>query len=212
MPNAYEIHIEVISGGLPEGDDAFRELADLGVKTVICVDGAKPDVALASKYGLRSVHLPHGYDGIPASRVMELAKAIRDLPGVVYIHCHHGKHRSPTAAAVACVAAGLLEPADAETVLKTAGTSEAYRGLYQSARIARPLDPQQLDALAVEFPSIATIPPLAESMVAIDHLHDGLREMAEADSHPPDKRPDAAPAHRALLLYEQLSELLHSTM
>src|SRR5689334_2158938 len=28
LPNAYQVHAQVISGGLPEGDAAFQELAD----------------------------------------------------------------------------------------------------------------------------------------------------------------------------------------
>src|SRR5436190_2618002 len=83
LPNAYQIHPKVISGGLPEGDDAFRELADLGVKTIISVDGATPEVATAKKFGLRYVHLPHGYGGISEARVAELAKAVHDLPGPI---------------------------------------------------------------------------------------------------------------------------------
>src|SRR5262245_11928799 len=60
LPNPIRVHEKVISGGLPEGDAAFAELQELGIKTVISVDGAKPDVALAKKYGMRYVHLPHG--------------------------------------------------------------------------------------------------------------------------------------------------------
>nr|MCU0981791.1 hypothetical protein [Pirellulaceae bacterium] len=33
LPNAYQLHEKVISGGLPEGEPAFEELAKLGVKT-----------------------------------------------------------------------------------------------------------------------------------------------------------------------------------
>ncbi|MEZ6081685.1 MAG: hypothetical protein R3C56_40245 [Pirellulaceae bacterium] len=58
----------------PEGAAAFNELVQLGVKTIITVDGAQPDVATAKQFGLRYVHLPHGYDGIPENRVAELAK------------------------------------------------------------------------------------------------------------------------------------------
>jgi protein tyrosine phosphatase (PTP) superfamily phosphohydrolase (DUF442 family) len=129
LPNPWQIHPQVISGGLPEGDEAFRALADLGVKTLISVDGARPDVALAKKHGLRYVHLPHGYDGVPEERMQELAKAVRDLPGPIYIHCHHGKHRSPTAAAVACVGAGLLDASAAAPFLQAAGTSGTLRNL-----------------------------------------------------------------------------------
>ena len=87
---------------------------------------------MPESYGLRYVHLPHGYDGIDQRRARELAKAVRDLPGPIYIHCHHGKHRSPAAAAVACVGAGLLKPDRSLCVLNTAGTSTNYRGLYQA--------------------------------------------------------------------------------
>lgn len=77
LPNPVQVHATVISGGLPEGDEAFKELAALGIKTVISVDGMKPDLVTARKYGLRYVHLPHGYDGVPKSRVKELAKAYK---------------------------------------------------------------------------------------------------------------------------------------
>src|SRR4051812_11985448 len=64
LPNTVRIHERVISGGLPEGDAAFEELKELGIKTLISVDGVKPDVAQAKKFGMRYVHLPHGYDGV----------------------------------------------------------------------------------------------------------------------------------------------------
>ena len=210
LPNAWRIHERVISGGQPHGEDGFRELAALGVKTVISVDGATPDVAAAKKHGLRYVHLPHGYDGIPEERVQELAKAVRDLPGPVYIHCHHGKHRSPAAACVACVAAGLIDPAGAENVLRVAGTSAAYRGLYASAREAKRLDEKLLDALAAEFPEKARIPPLAEAMVALEHTHDHLKAIADAGWRSPASHPDLEPAHEALLVREHFTELLRS--
>ena len=207
LPNAYRLHAKVISGGQREGDAAFRELSALGVRTIISVDGAQPDVATAGRYGLRYVHLPHGYDGISAARGRELAKAVRDLPGPIYIHCHHGKHRSPAAATVACVSLGLLEPADSLAVLKTAGTSESYQGLYRAAAAARRLDDKLLDELAVEFRETVELPPLAEAMVAIEHTHDHLKSMAQADWRPLREHPDLDAAHEALLLEEHFSEL-----
>jgi protein tyrosine phosphatase (PTP) superfamily phosphohydrolase (DUF442 family) len=207
LPNAYRVHEKVISGGLPEGEAAFQELAALGVKTIVSVDGARPDVALAKAQGMRYVHLPHGYDGIPNQRMLDLAKAVRDLPGQVYIHCHHGKHRSPTAAAVACVAAGLIDADSAEAILKAAGTSESYRGLYQSARQARLVQNSVLDGAASDFPETAAIPPLAEAMVAVEHTHDHLKQIAEAGWKSPPKHPDLEPAHEALLLHEHFKEL-----
>jgi protein tyrosine phosphatase (PTP) superfamily phosphohydrolase (DUF442 family) len=210
LPNAIRIHDKVISGGQPDGEKAFRELATLGVKTVVSVDGAKPDVAVAKKHSLRYVHLPHGYDGIPEVRAMELAKAVRDLPGPIYIHCHHGKHRSPAASAVACVSAGLIERSAAEAILKTAGTSLEYRGLYASTRNARRIDDRLLDLLNVEFPETAKLPQMAEAMVALERTHDHVKAIAAADWTSPKSHPDLAPAHEALLLREHFTELLRS--
>ena len=210
LPNAFRVHPKVISGGLPEGEAGFAELKGLGIKTIISVDGARPDVALAEKYGLRYVHLPHGYDGIPELRVEELAKAVRELPGPIYIHCHHGKHRSPAAAAVACVSAGLIEPKDARQVLVVAGTSENYRGLYDSATKARRIDEQLLAALKAEFPATAKLPPLAEAMVEVEHASDHLKSFATAKWKPIADQPALEPDHEALLLREQFTELLRT--
>jgi protein tyrosine phosphatase (PTP) superfamily phosphohydrolase (DUF442 family) len=210
LPNPWRLHPNVISGGLPEGDAAFKELADLGVKTVISVDGAKPDVATAKKYGLRYVHMPHGYDGVPEQRAKELAKAVRDLPGPIYIHCHHGKHRSPAAATIACVGAGLLSPDAAVGVLKAAGTSENYRGLYQSAEAARKLDDALLTELQVEYPESVKVPPIADAMIDIEHTHDHLKSLAANEWARLEKQPDLDSAHEALLLREHYTELLRT--
>lgn len=187
LPNPIRVCAKVVSGGLPEGDAAFQELKALGIKTVVSVDGMTPDVKTARKYGMRYVHLPHGYDGVPADRAIELAKAVRDLEGPIYIHCHHGKHRSPAAASVACVGAGLIPPSQSMAVLKLAGTSPAYRGLFESARTAKPIDPQALDRLNADFPESTKIPPLAAAMVAIDQTNEHLKLIAAAGyDHPKD--------------------------
>ncbi len=210
LPNSVQLHERVISGGLPVGEAAFKELSDLGVKTIVSVDGAIPDVESAKKFGLRYVHLPHGYDGIPEHRVKELAKAVRELQSPIYIHCHHGKHRSPAAAVVACVTAGLIEPSKAKSVLTLAGTNENYRGLFDSAEKARPLSEAILNKIEVEFPETAKVPPLAEAMVHIEHAHDHLVAIAEANWTSPPSHPDLHPAHTALMLQEHFTELLRT--
>jgi hypothetical protein len=201
------IHAKVICGGQPDGPKAFRELEAMGVKVIISVDSARPDVATASRYHLRYIHLPHGYDGIPKGRATELAKAVRDLEGPIYIHCHHGKHRGPTAAAVACVGSGLLEPESAVAVLRSAGTGENYRGLYQSAESASRFEARFLDSLKVEFRETVPVPPFAESMVSLDQAHEHLKEISLAGWKASRAHPDLDPAHEALLLRESLTEL-----
>jgi hypothetical protein len=157
---------------------------------------------------MRYVHLPHGYNGIPEERAVQLAKAVRDFEGPIYIHCHHGKHRSPSAAAVACVSLGMLEPQDATKFLKFAGTSENYLGLIQSVANARRIDSQLLDALEADFPENAKLPPLAEAMVELEHTYDHLKRLSAADWKSLDDQPDLHPAHEALILLEHFTELL----
>ena len=210
LPNALQLNKKVISGGLPEGDAAFQELQTRGVKTVISVDGVKPDVVTAHKYGMRYIHLPHGYDGVPANRSLELAKAVKEFPGPIYIHCHHGKHRSPAAAAVACITAGMLPPESGSEVLEAAGTSENYRGLYRSVAEAHPVSDQVLNDTKADFPEIAKLPPMAEAMVAIEHTHDHLKAIAASDWKTPAYHPDLDPSHEALLLKEHFVELLRT--
>jgi protein tyrosine phosphatase (PTP) superfamily phosphohydrolase (DUF442 family) len=210
LPNPVRVHEKVISGGLPEGDAAFAELAALGVKTVISVDGAKPDVAAAEKHGLRYVHLPHGYDGIPDERAALLAKAVRDLPGPIYIHCHHGKHRSPAAAVVGCIGAGLITEDSALAVLELAGTSPNYRGLYQAAEDTQRIDKAKLDALPNDFPATVDPSPLAEAMVHLELTHDHIQALAANNWQMIATKPDLDAAHEALLLREHYTEMLRT--
>ena len=207
LPNAIRVHPRVISGGLPEGDSAFAELRQLGVRTVISVDGMAPDVAAAKKHGLRYVHLPHGYDGIPAERLAELSAALQTLPGPIYIHCHHGKHRSPAASAAACVGAGLLAPEDALAVLQLAGTSPQYTGLFHDVAAARRLPPLQKTSL--DFPETSPVPQLVARMVQIEHWQAVLTKALKSPStNPAITNERENPAAVALLLREQFTELL----
>jgi protein tyrosine phosphatase (PTP) superfamily phosphohydrolase (DUF442 family) len=210
LPNAIQIHSKVISGGKPDGESAFRELQEMGVKTIVSVDGTKPEVALAKKYGLRYVHLPLGYNGISRERATELAKAVRDLDGSIYIHCHHGKHRSPAAATVACQSLGFLEPYASVKILTLAGTKEDYRGLFVAAASATRIDDSVLDAMQVDFPEFAKLSPLVETMVELDQLHDHLLRFTHATRSEQAAQADTDPAHDALLMHEHFQELLRS--
>ena len=120
--NLYLLGTNLYSGSTPEGDAGFQALAELGVKTIISVDGAQPDAARAKNFGIRYVHLPYGYDGISTNLQLQLAKAGETLPGPFYVHCHHGKHRGPTAVAVMCMANGGWTASQAESWMHAAGS------------------------------------------------------------------------------------------
>lgn len=168
LSNAIQVQPEIISGALPDQEASFAELRELGVKTIISVDGMRPDVPMAKKFGMQYVHLPNGYDGISPDRVLELAKAIRDLPKPIYIHCHHGKHRSPAAVAAACRTLGLITPEQALNTLKLAGTNPGFRGLFESVRQSQPATDSILDSMKLDLKEISPVPPMAEMMVSID--------------------------------------------
>jgi protein tyrosine phosphatase (PTP) superfamily phosphohydrolase (DUF442 family) len=210
LDNAHWLTESVLSGAQPEGDAAFAALAALGVRTVISVDGGRPDAAAARRHGLRTVHLPIGYDGVPSGRAWELAKAILELPGPVYIHCHHGLHRSPAAAAVGCIVAGRMNNEQGIDAMKTLGTGPQYLGLWASARDARPAEASALRGLKVEFREAVPIPPLAEAMVGLDETFERLQLCAEAGWSRPAEHPDLDPAHEALRAREILTELLRA--
>lgn len=205
--NFFRATTNVFSGSQPEGDAGFAALAKLGVKTIISVDGAKPEVELAAKHGLRYVHLPFGYDGIPTNRVAELAKAGSVLPGPIYVHCHHGKHRGPAAVGVMCMASGTWTANQANDFLVAAGTSPEYPGLFRAVRNFTALAAADWDGSSTNFPSVAKTSSLVESMVTIDGHVDRLKAVQQAGWQTPKDHPDVSPDHEAVLLWEQLREL-----
>ncbi|MBM4063406.1 MAG: hypothetical protein FJ265_20245, partial [Planctomycetes bacterium] len=97
-----------VGGGVPEGEEGLRTLAAMGIKTVVSVDGGAPDAAAAEALGMRYVHLPIRYSGIDRERQLELAQVVANAGGPVYVHCHHGKHRSAGALGSALVMTGVL--------------------------------------------------------------------------------------------------------
>ena len=68
---------DVYSGSEPVSEEAFASLKSLGVKTIVSVDGATPDIDMAMKYGIGYVHVPFGYDTIPLTAQLSLTHAAR---------------------------------------------------------------------------------------------------------------------------------------
>jgi len=204
--NTFRATEKIYSGSQPEGEETFAALAKLGVKTVVSVDGGKPDVEAARKHGLRYIHLPYGYDGIPTNRVVELAKVATAEAGPFYVHCHHGKHRGPAAVAVMCEATAGWTPNRAETWLREAGTAADYPGLYRAAREFKMPSAAELAAVK-ELPEVSQPSSLVEAMVAIDANFTHLKQAQQAGWHQPPGHADISPAHEATMLWEQFREL-----
>lgn len=211
IENLYRLSNRIYSGGQPEGNDAFESLEMLGIRTIISVDGAAPDVDTARLHNMRYVHLPIGYDGVPAPRALAMIKAVRDLPGPVFIHCHHGKHRGPAAAALCAVAVDNWSREQALAWMSEAGTAPEYRGLYRSVKsLGVPTD-EELKAAAVVWPEQATVSTLVENMIAVDHDWDRLKAFRDADFETAEDDP-VTPAQSARELTERFRELARSTM
>lgn len=194
-------------GGLPEDDREFAYLTKQGIQTVISVDGAAPDVEAAHRAGLRYVHIPFGYDGIPAGTQADLACAVHDLPGPIYIHCHHGKHRAPAAAAIVEIALGQESPEWGEKFLAASGTSRDYGGLYRDVRSAQTLGPAALDGAHCDFPEHAKVSGMVNAMSHMDNAMELISLGQKAGWQTPADHPDLILSDQATIVAELLREL-----
>lgn len=185
----------LISGSAPE-EKGFESLAAMGIRTIVSVDGARPDVAAAKALGLRYVHLPIAYSGMSSARGLELARAVRDLPGPIYIHCHHGKHRSAAAAASITVRLGQQSSQEAQSRMKVSGTSSGYPGLYACA-LTDPASEAQLLAADASFPETSPVGDEIELMLAADTAFENLELCRKSRWAAPSTHPDLAPAAEA---------------
>lgn len=206
VENLFRLSPRLYSGAQPEGDAGFESLRKLGIRTIITVDGASPDVGRARRAGMRYVHLPIGYDGVPRDRALRLVRALRTLPGPVFVHCHHGQHRGPAAAAVCGIATEGWSREAALAWLEEAGTSPDYRGLFASVGAFAPPGPEELAGVEGDLPERAEVPDLVARMVEVDGLWDRLKASRAAGFRAPPSHPDVDPPHEALMLAEQFRE------
>jgi protein tyrosine phosphatase (PTP) superfamily phosphohydrolase (DUF442 family) len=205
LHNVHQASAQVLLGSEPQGAEAFAALREQGIRTIVSVDGARPDVATAGRYGLRYVHIPIGYDGIPESSRQQLTQVAWTIDGPVYVHCHHGRHRGPAAAAVVCLAAGSLNAEQATALMTRAGTGKDYAGLW---RDVRHFVPPPADAELPALVEVAEVASLAAAMAGLDRSFDHLKLCATAGWKAPDEHPDLVPVTEALLVREGLAESL----
>ena len=220
LHNVYRITDKLISGSSPEGDEGFRSLKELGVKTIISIYGARPDLDHARKYGLRYVHLPTEKDDLSRPQILRLTKVVRDLPGPVYLHCHHGKNRGPaTAAAIHFCLDEKCSVEQAVAQMKLAGTDPHLHHVLKA--LVRP-SKRELDQVAADFPEVAdvqelnktvavfpeatAVSPLTIVMVQIACRWKNLKHVRSADWKVPADHPDLDPPHEALQLAEHYRE------
>lgn len=203
LQNLHRAGPDVLVGSEPHGDEALSELCRLGVTTIVSVDGARPDVEAARRHGLRYIHIPIGYDGVPADAVQKLARVARETSTPVYVHCHHGKHRGPAAAAVICRIKDVLSAEQAMELLTKAGTGLEYAGLWRDVRELQIPEPPESPVVLEE---IAKGDSVATAMATLDRAFDHLKLVAAAGWQVPKDHPDLVPLTEAVLVREGFTE------
>lgn len=173
LHNVYRLGEGLYTGSAPEEEGSFATLARLGVKTIISVDGAQPDIEGARTHGMRYVHLPITYGSVPHETLVGLVRASKELSGPIYLHCHHGKHRGPAAAVALwrCLDRHVTGDQGVAT-MKVIGTADKYQGLYESVRELAFPTPAELKAAKSDLPEVSHVPPLAKTMSEIDRMWD----------------------------------------
>jgi protein tyrosine phosphatase (PTP) superfamily phosphohydrolase (DUF442 family) len=208
QPGAVDKQGGLLSGGVPEGDADFAHLTALGIKTVISVDGASPDVEAAARRGMSYIHIPTQYSAVEPEQQLEVARAIAANlhKGSVYIHCHHGKHRSPAQAAAAAVGLGWMSADQAVAFMKQAGTAESYTGLYTCVAESKLLDRAAITAPAQpgEFVPIRKPDGLVGAMIEVDSAYEHLGQIKGAGWKAPKDHPDLVAADEAGRLADHL--------
>lgn len=166
--NILEISERITCGPEPS-EEVLKTLAGSGVRTLVSVDGQKPDLELAERHGMTYIHLPIGYDGVPAEVQASLKLLLEKHPGKIFFHCHHGKHRGPAAAAIAARLTGDFSPEAAERFLHKAGTSPDYSGLWRDVRGFSGVCP---DTQPRPLLPISPVDPMVEEMNRLDEAFD----------------------------------------
>ena len=203
LRNLIQVTGRIYSGGEPNGQAAFQELVQLGVRTIVSVDGAQPDLDRARQHGLRYVHIPIGYDGVEGHAALSIVRVMRETTGKVYVHCHHGRHRGPVAAAIACMADGHLGSEAGLAILQAAGTGRDYAGLWRDVRAFRPPGDEVVLPDLVE---IAPVEDLAAAMAKMDRIFDRLTLLQTHQWTAPGSHDDLDAKQEALMLRELLHE------
>jgi hypothetical protein len=204
LPHLIQASPRVFSGAAPAGPDAFAELARLGVRTVVSVDGAAPDVEEARRHGLRTVHVPFGYDGVPADAALQIARVMEETEGAVYFHCHHGQHRGPAAAAIGLRLDLRCSGPEAVELMRLAETDPKYAGLWRDVAAFEPPPP---GAALPELHAIAPVGDFTAGMARLDRDWDRVRAVRAASWSVPPAHPDLVPAREARILSETLAAL-----
>ena len=199
--NFSKINNQLYFGGSPESSD-FSFLNSQGIRSIICVDGASPNLDSANKQNLVYRHIPITYGKISLEQQKMLAKAFNELKKPIYIHCHHGKHRGPAASAIVLKNHYNWKSDKLVEFMIKAGTSQEYTGLYKSVSKSKKMPVELWQNMKI--PETAKVDALAQTMANLDRIWVKLEKQLEGET---DKGLASSAQSNALLLKEYFIEL-----
>ncbi|MEZ5989739.1 MAG: hypothetical protein R3F30_11560 [Planctomycetota bacterium] len=207
LHNLYHLSDDIVSGGEPEGDAAFERLGAMGIKTILSVDGKAPDAATAARHGIRYVHVPIRYAGITEEERLEIAKTFRELEGPFYVHCFHGKHRGPAAAALGRVVLdGVPRELAIAEMRQYCGTSGKYEGLYSTIAFGDVPSEEATEACAFDFAPAHRFKGFRQAMIDISRSFETAEKLAKNGWKATDEHPDANAANEARRTAESFAQ------
>lgn len=205
LVNVYRLSDRIISGSEPVDEEALSQLVAWGVRTVLSVDGKAPNLEAADRLGLRYVHVPLRYRGVEPDELAKIAKTFRELQGPFYVHCFHGKHRGPAAAAIGRVALDGLDRERAIAEMRQwSSTAAKYEGLYAS--VATSTIPSATETAAFEFgfDRAHTFGGVREAMVTLTRSWDEVKLVRKNEWAASADHPDIDPLRSATVVKEHL--------
>ena len=172
----HQLTPDIFVGPRPS-QEHIGELKALGIKKVISVDALPPKSSLWAE-AIQIRHLPAGYQALPKTLQLRLARELSMDPVKTYIHCHHGKHRAPAAALAALRTLGQLDQAEARAWLDRCGVG--YQSLRKSVQDAQPESTQNIQS-AMPLEEVAATRSLSRLMAEIDQVWDRLKKVPSPD-------------------------------
>ncbi len=208
LHNVYVLSESILSGAEPQGPEALKRLASWGVRTILSVDGKVPDFETAAALGMRYVHVPIRYKGIDADELLRIAKTFRELERPFYVHCFHGKHRGPAAAAVGRV---VLDQAPRELAIaemrQWCATSPKYEGLFATVATADMPGATRTRAFEFDFAPARSFDGVRAGMVLMARKWD-LVKLGRGNAWAVDpEHPDVDPLREATQLHQLFERL-----
>jgi uncharacterized protein (TIGR01244 family) len=100
LPNLHKVNDQFYRGAQPE-KEGYRELAKMGIKTVICLRESDPDLESIKQAKLECIHIPMKTWNPTVEEAVEFLKTVTDKSKQpVYVHCKHGSDRTGTMCAI----------------------------------------------------------------------------------------------------------------